>query len=878
MDFYYDLGALINLYSHTLSTGLGDAGQLVPDYITYSLNTNLHPRLWSANAVDVYQWWLQRSNAQFSVSYSTNGNQSVTTVSITGASDTNTSVEVSVPANGSASGLQVLTNNVLAGGSSYRTNGPLIRIRVGTAITNVQARFVLAPKAQTDIYSVPSGTNLVVSAPGILGNDGAGTGTNLTALLLTAPANGFLTLSSNGGFSYTSIAGFVGTDSFTYAATDEQTNSASGTVLIAVSPPGALFADNFSRAQDRGPLSPWIAQSGAWMLSGGLLQAGPNIQQLYGYACLTNTWTNYSVEARVRFPTTSAWGAGIGGYLNPATGAHYALWLYPGGSPGASNILRLIKFQSWSSFAYNGAAGAPMQQVSVGPVGTNWHTLQLAFRGSQIVAYYDTNQVMSVTDVEAQPYSSGGISVATWTQNTPYAVYVDDVVVRPLPPAIVLNSTALVAEGCPPANNVIDPGETVVVSFALKNTSLIATEDVVATLLPTNGVVAPDGPQSYGALPIGGGIVTRSFTFTATGPCGSNITPTLQLQDGALNLGTVSTVYRLGLLATVLTQNFDTVTGPTLPPGWTSSATGAQSPWFTTNSLYDTPSNAVHSIAAADMGVNELVSPQIPLPEGPATLSFRHRYSFESDPSNATNGYDGGVLEIKIGTNSFIDITNGGSWVANGYNRKIDSLYQNPLTNRWAWSGTNGGFVTTTVTLPAAAAGQMIQLRWRAGADNANDGGGWWVDTASISGYVCCANTNTTPVTNTAPVLPVQPDRTVNELAAFSVTNTATDAESPPQVLIYSLLVAPTNAVISANGVITWTPVEAEGPGAYTFTTVVSDNAVPSLERDQQLHPHRQRNELGPDADAARRPDHQRAGACGPPTPPPRMPTCRPTR
>ena len=44
--------------------------------MTYSLNTNLHPRIWSANAVGVYQWWLQRSNAQISVSYATNGNQS----------------------------------------------------------------------------------------------------------------------------------------------------------------------------------------------------------------------------------------------------------------------------------------------------------------------------------------------------------------------------------------------------------------------------------------------------------------------------------------------------------------------------------------------------------------------------------------------------------------------------------------------------------------------------------------------------------------------------------------------------------------------------------------------------------------------------------
>ena len=44
IDFYYNLGALVNFYSHTLSTGLGDAGGLVPAYVVYCANTNLHPR------------------------------------------------------------------------------------------------------------------------------------------------------------------------------------------------------------------------------------------------------------------------------------------------------------------------------------------------------------------------------------------------------------------------------------------------------------------------------------------------------------------------------------------------------------------------------------------------------------------------------------------------------------------------------------------------------------------------------------------------------------------------------------------------------------------------------------------------------------------
>ena len=35
--------------------------------------------------------------------------------------------------------------------------------------------------------------------------------------------------------------------------------------------------------------------------------------------------------------------------------------------------------------------------------------------------------------------------------------------------------------------------------------------------------------------------------------------------------------------------------------------------------------------------------------------------------------------------------------------------------------------------------------------------------------------------------------------------------------------------VIDANGVITWTPTEAQGPGTNVFETVVTDNGVPAL-------------------------------------------------
>ena len=187
VDFYYNLGGLINLYSHTLSTGLGGAGQLTPDYITYSLNTNLHPRVWSANALGVYQWWTNRSQARVTADYVINAGQTTATLGISGATDPNTAVEVLVPASGSAFGLKVFTNNILASGDAYRVNGQLIRVRVGTAINNVKIVYVLGPRAQDDYYTTTAGSTLNVTAPGVMANDSAGLGSSLTVVLASAP-------------------------------------------------------------------------------------------------------------------------------------------------------------------------------------------------------------------------------------------------------------------------------------------------------------------------------------------------------------------------------------------------------------------------------------------------------------------------------------------------------------------------------------------------------------------------------------------------------------------------------------------------------------------------------------------------------------------
>ena len=252
----------------------------------------------------------------------------------------------------------------------------------------------------------------------------------------------------------------------------------------------------------------------------------------------------------------------------------------------------------------------------------------------------------------------------------------------PVPaPYLVSNSFTLVAEGCP--NGAIDPAETVTVNFGLQNIGSANTTNLVATLLATGGLLSPSGPQTYGVLSTNGTAAARPFTFTASGTCGGTSTASLQLQDGAANLGTLTFSFRLGLAitATVFSQNFDGVTAPALPAGWATSTSGSESAWVTTTAASDTSPNSAFSPDPASVGVNELDSPTITLPAGSAQLTFRQNYNLES-------GFDGGVLEIEIGGGAWTDIlTAGGSFVSGGYVHTLSTRYSNPLAGRNAWTG-----------------------------------------------------------------------------------------------------------------------------------------------------------------------------------------------
>jgi len=490
-----------------------------------------------------------------------------------------------------------------------------------------------------DFYIVPTNSVLNTPAPGLLANDTGGSGP-LTAILAGGPAHGVLSLTNDGSFGYRATNNYVGMDTFTYQATDGTTTSAATTAAIDVLPAPDLFLDGFNRAN----LWPWTQQDGTWSTTTNLLQGVSSLNS-YGNAYFSNTWTDYLVQCGIQFSTTNAWGGGIGGRLvDPVNGVHYAAWVYPEGSGGALGgiaALKLIKFHSWNDAAFTTLATLALTNG----VGTNLHTLALAFQGSNIFAYFDNKQVTNLLDngtFDSQgAYLTGGISSDIYTLTVPYTFSFSNVLVIPLAADDNYNvnqNTAL---------HISAPG-------VLANDTDVYGSTLQANLVsgPANGTLTLTNNGGFAYTPANNFSGTDTFTY--------------QAHDGSNNLD-VTTV--------TITVNPVTVTNAAA-----------------NNDYYTVASNAVLSVAASGILANDTGS-------GPLTaiLSVRPAHGILTLTNNgsfgyrATNNYTGmdtftyqatdGVTTSAVATVA-IDVLPAVDLFLDGFNR----------TNLWPWTQQAGGW------------------------------------------------------------------------------------------------------------------------------------------------------------------------------------------
>jgi plastocyanin len=231
----------------------------------------------------------------------------------------------------------------------------------------------------------------------------------------------------------------------------------------------------------------------------------------------------------------------------------------------------------------------------------------------------------------------------------------------------------------------------------------------------------------------------------------------------------------------VVSENFDNVTPPALPPDWL--ATNAQGPpplWVTSNSgLPVPPADTLPNAAFIDdpdtVSDKRLDSLQFFFGVLKPQITFRHNFNLEASDADPNLGFDGGELEISTdGGNTFQDILDaGGSFDAGGYNRTISTDRGSPIAGRQAWSGNSKGFITTVVNLPFF--GNLIRLRWRMASDTSGSSEGWRVDT--LYGAGCAPLPCATPTPTTTP--PITPTPTPSLTPTPTATPTPTPTATP---------------------------------------------------------------------------------------------------
>jgi hypothetical protein len=207
-------------------------------------------------------------------------------------------------------------------------------------------------------------------------------------------------------------------------------------------------------------------------------------------------------------------------------------------------------------------------------------------------------------------------------------------------------------------------------------------------------------------------------------------------------------------------------------------------------------------------------------------LTFNNLFNMEA-PAAPPTGYDGMVLEISINGGAFVDITVGSkAFIAGGYNRTISTGFSSPIAGRMAWSGLSGGttaapnYITSTINLPAAAAGQNIKLKWRAATDSsviAVGAAGVRIDNILITGASSICNMGPPAIINGPPPSPV--------IVGTPYSFTFIPGGNPTPTFSLTGGAVPPGLSLSSGGVLSGTATSG-GNGSYSNIMVTATNGI----------------------------------------------------
>jgi hypothetical protein len=283
------------------------------------------------------------------------------------------------------------------------------------------------------------------------------------------------------------------------------------------------------------------------------------------------------------------------------------------------------------------------------------------------------------------------------------------------------------------ADGVLDEGEAGHFTVTLQNTGTTSLSATSATLSSTNPSVVFIGGSLLTFPPSSpNGTPSAVTTVRSSGASG------IQTQDIQVQFNDPGLAFAGPRIANFLARGntdlqsstTESVEAPSPPWTFTGPVTAAQQPWrVQTLSAQD---HRFFAPGASGISDQSLVSPPLQVGSSPLSFTFQQAYAFEASSSN---NRDGGVLELS--TDGGANWTDLGGQVTPTYGGTITTVSGNPLAGRSAFVGQSPGYPalsSATVNLGTTYAGQTIQIRFRAGCDQATGAAGWSIDNLAFSG------------------------------------------------------------------------------------------------------------------------------------------------
>jgi hypothetical protein len=279
----------------------------------------------------------------------------------------------------------------------------------------------------------------------------------------------------------------------------------------------------------RGWITSPMGLANGWTVSNGVYSySGAGLSQ----SCAGNSaWTDYTFDSKIQLSNLSNWPGGVRARVNPATGAGYAVWLYPGLSEAI-----LYRVPQWN------INGPGLIQLAVSPLSFNTtaaHDLQMRFQGSLISVYWDGTFLMSVTDTT---YNSGFVCLDANNQPISYsniqvAAVQNQVTLDPINPSSLIFKSGSGSSPGPQTVNVT-ASDANTTWAASSNVSWI-TATASATLTPATVTVAVN---PSGMAP---GTYSGAVTLSAPGASNSPITipVTLAVKSALLSVNPTSMTF-----------------------------------------------------------------------------------------------------------------------------------------------------------------------------------------------------------------------------------------------------------------------------------------------------------------------------------------------